>query len=365
MTTKTSKIKNKHSDTPHENLFQRLAYGIKGQELLVKSLTTLILAFGAILILTPFLYMISTSLKDQSQIRSDPLSIVPRRPSTVEINGKQEPLYRVNLNGTEKQMALIKNLPGKNGQFVDPADPGRVYELPLADQKPIYQVEIHLENFKKALTSVPFDRYLLNTLLVVFLSMAGMLISCTLVAYGFSRFRAPGLNILFLVMLSTIMLPSQVRLIPIYVMFQKIGWVDTLLPLIIPAFFANPYDVFLLRQFFMTIPLELDDAAKIDGANPLQTLMYVILPQARPAIVAVAIFHFLFAWNDFYEPLIFLHSRDNWTLAVGLQTFDALYTVNTHLIMAASLVMIIPPVLIFFFSQRIFTQGVVFSGIKG
>jgi multiple sugar transport system permease protein len=111
--------------------------------------------------------------------------------------------------------------------------------------------------------------------------------------------------------------------------------------------------------------LELDDAAKIDGANPIQTLLYVMLPQARPAIVAVGIFHFLYAWNDFYEPLIFLHSRNNWTLAVGLQTFDALYSVNTHLIMAASLVMIIPPVLLFFFSQRIFTQGVVFTGIKG
>jgi multiple sugar transport system permease protein len=361
----TSPVNNKPRKTGDPNIFQKLAYGIKGQELLIKSVTTFILALGAVLILTPFVFMISTSLKDQSQLRSDPLSIIPRRPTTVEVNGKQEPLYKVNLDGEVNQMALIKKIPGKKGQFVDPASPDQVYELLIADQKPIYHIEIHWENFKKALTSVPFDRYFINTMLVVTLSMLGMLTSCTLVAYGFSRFRAPGLNILFLIMIATIMLPSQVRLIPVYVMFQKIGWVDTLLPLIIPAFFANPYDVFLLRQFFMTIPLELDDAAKIDGANPLQTLMYVVLPQARPAIVAVAIFHFLFAWNDFYEPLIFLHSRENWTLAVGLQTFDALYSVNTHLIMAASLVMIIPPVLIFFFSQRIFTQGVVFTGIKG
>jgi len=361
----SSPINNKPRKTGDPNIFQKLAYGIKGQELLIKSVTTFILALGAVLILTPFVFMISTSLKDQSQLRSDPLSIIPRRPTTVEVNGKKEPLYKVKLDGEFKQMALIKKIPGKKGQFVDPADPGQIYELLIADQKPIYHVEIHSENFKKALTSVPFDRYFINTMLVVTLSMLGMLTSCTLVAYGFSRFRAPGLNILFLVMIATIMLPSQVRLIPVYVMFQKLGWVDTLLPLIIPAFFANPYDVFLLRQFFMTIPLELDDAAKIDGANPLQTLMYVVLPQARPAIVAVAIFHFLFAWNDFYEPLIFLHSRENWTLAVGLQTFDALYSVNTHLIMAASLVMIIPPILIFFFSQRIFTQGVVFTGIKG
>jgi multiple sugar transport system permease protein len=222
-----------------------------------------------------------------------------------------------------------------------------------------------LENYPEAIRALPFWRYLGNTLIVTFVGMAGMLFSCSLVAYGFSRFRARWLNLLFLLLLSTIMLPSQVRLIPVYVLFQKLGWVDTLLPLIVPQFFANAYDVFLLRQFFMTIPLELDDAAKIDGANPLQILLYIILPQARPALVSVGIFHFLYAWNDFYEPLIFLHSRENWTLAVGLQTFDAIYTVNTHLIMAVSVLMIVPPILLFFFSQRIFTQGVVFSGIKG
>ncbi len=155
------------------------------------------------------------------------------------------------------------------------------------------------------------------------------------------------------------MLPRQVTLIPIYIVFQQIGWVDTLLPLIVPQFFANAYDVFLLRQFFMTIPLELDDAAKLDGASTFQTLLYIILPMARPALVSVSIFHFLYAWNDFYEPLIFLHSRDNWTMAVGLQTFNAVYSVNTHLVMAASVVMIVPPIVLFFLSQKIFTQGVV------
>lgn len=121
----------------------------------------------------------------------------------------------------------------------------------------------------------------------------------------------------------------------------------------------------VLRQFFMTVPLELDDAARIDGASPLQLLWHIMLPQARPALVAVAIFHFLWSWNSFYEPLIYLHSPDNWTVAIGLHLFNALYTFNTHQIMAASVVMIIPSVLLFFFSQRIFTHGVVISGIKG
>lgn len=338
---------------------------VRGHELLFKGITTLILASGSVLILIPFLYMLSTSLKDPAQIRTDSASLLPRKPKTVEVSGTSEPLYEVIVDGQAVEYALIKKIPNGLGQFVDPAQPELIHELKINEQKQLYRWDVHWENYPEAISALPFWRYLGNTLIVTFVGMFGMLFSCSLVAYGFSRFRARWLNLLFLLLLSTIMLPTQVRLIPIYILFQKLGWVDTLLPLIVPQFFANAYDVFLLRQFFMTIPLELDDAAKIDGANPLQVLLYIILPQARPALVSVGIFHFLYAWNDFYEPLIFLHSRENWTLAVGLQTFDALYTVNTHLIMAVSVLMIIPPILLFFFSQRIFTQGVVFTGIKG
>ncbi|MDQ3005035.1 MAG: carbohydrate ABC transporter permease [Chloroflexota bacterium] len=348
-----------------KDMLRWLLSSTKGHEFLFKGLITLILASGAVLILIPFMYMISTSLKDPAQIRSDSTSIIPRKPKTTKVNGKNEPLYRVTLNGQTQELALIKKIPNGLGQFVDPAQPDMFYELKLSEQKQLYRLDIHWENYPEAVTAMPFWRYLGNTLIVTFVGMFGMLFSSSLVAYGFSRFRARWLNVLFLLLLSTIMLPSQVRLIPVYILFNKLGWVNTLLPLIIPQFFANAYDVFLLRQFFMTIPLELDDAAKIDGANPLQVLMYIILPQARPALVSVGIFHFLYAWNDFYEPLIFLHTRENWTLAVGLQTFDAIYTINTHLIMAVSVLMIVPPILLFFFSQKIFTQGVVFSGIKG
>ena len=353
------------ADTQPSSFKQRYITGISAQEFIGKATTILVLTIGAVVILTPLLFMISTSLKSRNQLRASPPPIIPWETTTAEINGKDEPLYEVNLDGVVQQMALIKNRPGGKGLFVDPANPDETYELVIADQKALQHVELHWENYSEAFTQVPFDRYLINTLIVTFGSMFGMLISCSLVAYGFSRFRAPGINILFLILLSTIMLPRQVTLIPVYVFFQNIGWIDTLLPLIIPAFFANAYDVFLLRQFFMTVPLELDDAAKIDGANPLQTFAYVMLPQARPALVAVAIFHFLWAWNDFYEPLIYLHSRENWTVAVGLQTFNALYSVNTHLIMAASVVMVLPPIILFFLAQKIFTQGVVITGIKG
>jgi multiple sugar transport system permease protein len=345
--------------------FSRWFSGLGGQRLLLKSITTLFLAAGAGVIMIPFLYLLSTSVKDRDQLRQSPPPLIPIAATTVEINGQAEPLYQVTIDGKVREMALIKNRPEGKGLFVDPANPDQTHELLIAGQIPLRHIEIHFENYPEALRQMKFNKLLINTLLVTFLGMVGMLFSCSLVAYGFSRFRAPWLNVLFILLLSTIMLPSQVRLLPTYVLFNKLGWVDTLLPLIIPQFFANAYDVFLLRQFFMTIPLELDDAAKIDGASPLQILMYIILPQARPALIAVAIFHFLYAWNDFYEPLIYLHSPQNWTLAVGLQTFNALYAVNTNYIMAASAVMILPPIILYFFAQRIFTQGVVFSGIKG
>ena len=339
--------------------------GVRGQSFLLRAIITLILAAGAGVIMIPFLYLLSTSVKDRDQLRQSPPPLIPVAATTAEINGQAEPLYQVTLNGQVREMALIKNRPEGKGLFVDPASPEQTYELVIAEQTPLTHLEIHWENYPEALRQMKFSKLLINTLLVTFLGMAGMLFSCSLVAYGFSRFRAPWLNVMFLLLLSTIMLPSQVRLLPTYVFFNKLGWVDTLLPLIVPQFFANAYDVFLLRQFFMTIPLELDDAAKIDGASPLETLLYIILPQARPALIAVAIFHFLYAWNDFYEPLIYLHSPENWTLAVGLQTFNALYAVNTNYIMAASVVMILPPIILYFLAQRVFTQGVVFSGIKG
>ena len=351
-------------DSPSMPLPRRWA-GVRGQSLLLKAITTLILAAGAGIIMIPFLYLLSTSVKDRDQMRQSPPPLIPIAATTVNINGQAEPLYQVTVEGQSREMALIKNRPGGKGLFVDPSNPDQPYELVIAEQMPLRHLEIHWENYPEALRKMKFSKLLINTLLVTFIGMAGMLFSCSLVAYGFSRFRAPWLNVLFILLLSTIMLPSQVRLLPTYVFFNKLGWVDTLLPLIVPQFFANAYDVFLLRQFFMTIPLELDDAARIDGASPLQILMYIILPQARPALIAVSIFHFLYAWNDFYEPLIYLHSPEHWTLAVGLQTFNALYAVNTNYIMAASVVMILPPILLYFLAQRVFTQGVVFSGIKG
>jgi multiple sugar transport system permease protein len=339
--------------------------GKKQQDAVRKWITLVVLFLGAVFIMTPFFYMVGTSLKDQEQLKIVPPPILPLKFDSVIVQGKIRMLYRVTIDGKKQTMALIKKAPEGMGFFADPEELETQYELVINEQEQLRHLDFNWSNYSEALSSQPFGIYFKNTVVVTFVGMLGMILSSSLVAYGFSRFRAKWIDVLFIVLLSTIMLPGQVRLIPMFVFFQKIGWVDTLLPLIVPLFFASAYDVFLLRQFFLTIPIEMDEAAKIDGANRLQTFFHVILPQSGPALFSVGILHFMYAWNDFYEPLIYLHSQENWTIAVGLQTFNAIYTQNTHLIMAASVVLVIPPILLFLMSQRLFVQGVVISGVKG
>jgi ABC-type glycerol-3-phosphate transport system permease component len=262
------------------------------------------------------------------------------------------------------KLALVSKK-GPVGTFVDPANPAQKYELTVNDGERVMEVSPRWQNYVDALTKVPFGRYLLNTLVVVFFGTLGTVVSCIMVAYGFSRFRAKGLNWIFLIVLATIMLPAQVTLIPTFIIFKTIGWYDTLLPLIVPAFFANAWDIFLFRQFFMSLPLELDDAARIDGAGPWQILWHIIIPQAKPVIITVTIFSILYAWNDFFGPLIYLQSEKNWTISLGLQMFNAIYRNNDALLMAASVMTLVPVVILFFIAQRYFIQGVVVSGIKG
>jgi multiple sugar transport system permease protein len=324
---------------------------VKGEALVNKLMTIIVLTIGAVVILLPIVFMFGTSVKDKAQLKVFPPPILPYAYTMVEINGESWPLYETNTDNGKINMALVKRAPGGMGLFVDPKNPAAQVSLKIANQTQLRHLDFHWENYNEALKSQPFGLYFLNTVTVVFVGMFGMVVSSTLVAYGFSRFRSKALSVLFIVLLSTIMLPTQVRMIPMYVLFQKIGWIDTLLPLIAPAFFASAYDVFLLRQFFLT--------------SRIQSFLYVILPQSIPALFSVCILHFIWAWNDFYEPLIYLHSQTKWTIAVGLQTFNALYTQNTHLIMAASMVLVLPPILLFLLSQRVFVQGVVISGVKG
>jgi multiple sugar transport system permease protein len=221
------------------------------------------------------------------------------------------------------------------------------------------------QNYPEALTYVPFARYAANTLIICAGAIVGHLLSCTIVAYGFARLRAPGKGFFFALMLSTLMLPYPVTMVPLFALFNALGWINTFLPLIVPAFFGNAFYIFLLRQFFLTLPPELEDAARIDGANLLQTLWHVILPISTPALATVLIFTFQATWNDFLQPLIYLQDQSRYTVTLGLNFFRGSFKVNWAYLMAASLVVVLPVVIVFFLAQRLFIQGIAMSGIKG
>jgi len=221
------------------------------------------------------------------------------------------------------------------------------------------------ENYVQALTVLPFALFFRNTLITTLVPLLGALLSGSLVAYSFARLRWPGRDVCFLTVLATLMLPEQVTMIPRFILFRELGWLNTFLPLIVPPYFAlGAFNVFLLRQFFMTISTETDDAARIDGAGVLGIYWRIILPLSKPALAAVAIFVFKGHWDDFLGPLIYLNSQENFTLALGLRAFQGEFATDWNLLMAASLVVMLPVLLLFFFLQRYFIQGVVFTGIK-
>lgn len=230
--------------------------------------------------------------------------------------------------------------------------------------------DIRWENFWVTWTTVEFGPYFLNSIIVTGLSMLGGIPTGLLVAYGFARFRFPGREFLFAVCLSTLMLPPEVTFIPLYIVFRNLGWIDTLAPLIVPSFLGGgAFTIFLLRQFILSIPYELDEAALIDGAGRLRILWNIIVPNSVPALATAAVFSFIAHWNEFFGPLIFLNSRKNFTIPLGLVTLRTYAgdpgEPKDHLLMAGSVIATFPIVVIFFLAQRYFIQGIVTSGLKG
>ena len=229
----------------------------------------------------------------------------------------------------------------------------------------LFPTQFKWTNYKTALTLMPFGKYAINTIIVTLLALVGGVLSSSLVAFAFARLRAPGKDALFTLMLSTIMLPAMVTMIPMFIIFKSLGWYDTLLPLIVPAWFGSAFYIFLMRQFFLTIPVELEEAARIDGCSTWRIFWQIILPLSKPVLVTVAVFSFVAHWNDFMTPLIYLNSVDHRTLALGLATFSDVWGVDIVSLMAASTAVLLPVLIIFFIAQRYFVQGVVMTGIKG
>jgi multiple sugar transport system permease protein len=329
-------------------------------------LFTLVFTLGYLL---PFGNMALTAVKNPSQMATGSTGpVVPVDPVTYNYQGQDYPVYTVPTDQGEKQLALVKK--GRNSsQFADPSNPNAeliTWQGSWRTLDPAYVVNPHFENFGVASETINFPLLFRNTLAIAIIGMIGTLLSCICVAYAFARFPIPGKNILFIVLIGTIILPTQVTLIPTYAFFAAIGWTGTWLPLTVPHFFANAYNVFLLRQFFLTLPRELDEAAMIDGASPFQVLLKVIIPQSWPAIIAVGLFHFIFAWNDYFNPLLYLVSKPELQpISVGVQVFNTRYNAqHPELAQATSLMAMVLPIVIFFFAQKIFMRGVVFTGVE-
>jgi multiple sugar transport system permease protein len=223
---------------------------------------------------------------------------------------------------------------------------------------------VALEHYRRVLVELPILRYTGNTLIIVAFSTLGTVLSCSMAAYAFSRLRWPDRSLIFGLLLATMMIPAQVTMIPVFIMFSKLHWVDTFLPLIVPSFFGNAFFIFLLRQFFMTIPEELLEAARLDGAGEWRVFWQIVLPLSKPALLTVMIFTVLRSWNDFLGPLIYLTSEDKRTLALGLAHLHGVQGTEWGLLMAASMLMVLPAVLLFFVAQRFFIEGIALTGTK-
>lgn len=247
-------------------------------------------------------------------------------------------------------------------------DDSQVYTVP-----PVWLPNpAHWENFAAAWNSQPFNLYVFNTVVRYAVpATVGVVLSSAVVAYGFSRLRWPGRDALFYLCLMTMMVPFQVQMVPLFMIFKQFGWINSYLPLVVPAFFGNPYFIFLLRQFFLSIPQELSDAARIDGANEFHILTQIMLPLSKPALTVVALFSFISSWNDYLGPLIYINDQQRYVLALGIEAMRSSFQYNSTIanaypyLMAVSTIVVIPILILFFFGQRAFIEGISLTGLKG
>lgn len=223
----------------------------------------------------------------------------------------------------------------------------------------------HLTGLFDAASGFYFWQFLANTLYICAFTVAANILASSMVAYGFARVKWPGRDVLFYAMLGTMMVPAQIMMIPVFLLFRKLGWIDTFLPLTVPALFGNAFFIFMLRQFFMTVPRDLLDAARVDGHGEIAIWWRVVMPLSVPALAVVGLFSFIGAWNDFVNPLIYLLDETRYTLSLGLAMFQGQYTTEYGKLMAASALMTCPIVILFFFAQRQFIEGIKMTGIKG
>jgi multiple sugar transport system permease protein len=347
---------------------QKLANEMRRQTVL-----HLVLLTGSIIFLVPFAWLISTSLKEDKEMSAFPPVWIPTQQVKTIVDGKEVPKATTDYQGRKVTVGIVEEFDTgqRKVKILEPADvAGKELTVNRTALTDIRKVSPVWKNYPDALKFLPPETnrglvFLLNTLQVSALSIFGTLLASSMVAYGFARLRFPGRDVLFIALLGTMMLPAAVTMMPVFMIFRAIGWIDSLKPLWVPAFFGAPYYIFLLRQFFLSIPTELEDAAKIDGCNYFTIYWRIMIPQIKPALAALTIMAFMASWNDFRGPLIYISSPENETLAYALQLFQTSHGSEPALLMAASCMMIVPVLVLFFFTQGYFIQGITLTGIKG
>jgi multiple sugar transport system permease protein len=371
-----------------------------------------LLVIGSVLFVIPFLQLLSTSLKPIEQTMTKEFSLLPRAlyaqigdRGWVKVRRDESPLttdgyivmlaegadsgktvfltlgeyedgrakmqvQRADLFVTETYAChVIKEVKAGWYKFVEVFERGyseREPEWTIAPEDQVQTaIEVQWANYREATRVIPFFTYALNTLIVAILGMIGTTLSSAVVAYGFSRIPWKGRDALFTLSIATMMIPFPVTMIPLYTVFRQFGMIGTLQPLWLPCFFASAYNIFLLRQFFMTLPIDISEAARLDGCSEFQIFYKLILPLSKPALIVVALFHFMFAWNDLMGPLIYLTKDSLFTLSLGLQQFQSKSGgIQWHYLMAASTLTILPIIALFFFAQKQFIEGISMTGGK-
>jgi multiple sugar transport system permease protein len=344
------------------------------KSLVARILTHLILISGGALFLLPLGWMFLTSVKPISQATQIPPHLFPYPERLKGLDGQLHPAAYYLPPGEEDEKVVAVLSRGTDTARIEVGLPGGRKEVRVV---PAAEIRVpgawRWDNYVRAISYkrdelgyIPFLRYGKNTLYIALLSVLGTVIANSLIAYGFSRIRWPGRDIAFALTIATMMIPAPVLMVPKYILFKALGWVGSPKPLWVPEWFGSAFNIFLLRQFFMSLPFELSDAAKIDGCSEFRVYRDVILPLAKPALAVVALFNFMFVWNDFMGPLIYLTDQRSYTLAYGLQAYQSQHGgTQWHLLMAAATVVVAPVILVFFLAQRTFIQGITVTGIKG
>jgi alpha-1,4-digalacturonate transport system permease protein len=332
---------------------------------LVDVLTYGYLLAGTVLMFGPVLWLVLSSFKTSTQLTEFPPRFLPYRQDTALIEGYARPLPLFNVkmdDGTARKLAEVRRV-GIEAQMIDPAAPGAIIRTNINNRTPVESVYFGLDNYVQGLQSFNFWTYLRNSVVVTVSATLLTLLINSMAAFALSKYRFRGRDIIFLITIGTLMVPLSVILIPVFLVITEVGWNNNLLGVIVPAA-ATPTGVFLLRQYMLTIPDELIDAARIDGASEWRIYLQIILPLARPALAVLTIFSVMWRWNDFLWPLIVLNHNELFTLQVGLNSFQGELQIQWNLILAMTVLTLIPVVVVFAFLQRSITTGIATTGLK-